>query len=65
MRLTWRENIVDVLDSNLKVIETMPMFKDVKEGWGITRDGKTLYISNGSSTLTKINSETFENEGTV
>jgi len=63
--MTWKDNIVDVLDSNLNVIETMAMFEGVREGWGVTRDGKTLYISNGSNTLTKINAETFENQGMV
>ncbi len=65
VRLTWQDNIVDVLDSNLNVIETMTMFQGVGEGWGITRGGKTLYISDGSHYITKINAETFENEGTV
>ncbi len=65
VRLTWTDDIVDLLDSNLNVVETMPMFPGVKEGWGITRSGTTLYISNGSDQINKINAVTFEHEGII
>lgn len=63
MRLTWKDNIVDVLDSSLNTIETMLMFDGVNEGWGITRNNDMLYVSNGSETIYKINALTFESEG--
>jgi len=49
VRMTWQDNIVDLLDSNLRVTESMQMFTGPKEGWGITRNGQTLYVSDGSS----------------
>jgi len=63
IRMTWTDNVVDILDSNLRVIESMPMFDGVKEGWGITRHGDTLFVSDGSEYLNLINARTFENEG--
>ncbi len=35
----------------------------MKEGWGITRHGDTLFVSDGSEYLNLINARTFENEG--
>jgi glutamine cyclotransferase len=61
--LTWKDNIVDVLDSGLATIETMKMFAGVNEGWGITINGEILYVSNGSERIHKINAVTFESEG--
>jgi glutaminyl-peptide cyclotransferase len=61
--LTWKDNIVDVLDSSLATIETMQMFPGVREGWGITRNNDVLYVSNGSERIYKINAQTFESIG--
>lgn len=63
IRLTWTDNKVDILNKNLGIIETMPMFRGVKEGWGITRFENTLYVSDGTEYISKINAETFEPEG--
>ena len=65
IRLTWKDNVVDVLDTNLRRIETMPLFDGLKEGWGVTRNDSRLFVSDGSEYLTFINSHTFENEGRV
>lgn len=65
VRLTWKDNVVDVLDTNLRRIETMPLFEGLKEGWGITRNDSRLFVSDGSEYLTFINSHTFENEGKI
>ena len=63
VRMTWLDNIVDILDSNLRTIETIPMFTGVKEGWGITHNENTLYVSDGSPTITLVNANSLETEG--
>lgn len=56
-QLTWEQGVVFVYDFNDfdKVIQ----FPIAGEGWGITTDGKYLYVSNGSSVITKYDSENF------
>ena len=63
VRLTWKNNVVDILDLSLQTVFTMKMFDGVKEGWGITRNGTRLYVSNGSENITFVNSNSFETEG--
>ncbi|WP_293937199.1 glutaminyl-peptide cyclotransferase [Sphingobacterium sp. UBA5996] len=47
-QLTYKNNIAYVYDINtLAVISTLPYFQPM-EGWGLTSDGKNLYMSNGS-----------------
>lgn len=41
----------------------MPLFDGLSEGWGVTRNGTRLFVSDGSEFITYINSCTFENEG--
>lgn len=65
LRLTWMDNVVDVLDTNLRRVETMPLFDGLKEGWGVTRDGSRLIVSDGSEYLNFFNAHTFENEGEI
>lgn len=38
------------------------MWSGVKEGWGITLDPKSriLYVSDGTSTITRVNADTLE-----
>ena len=51
IELTWREKTVNILDrDSLQTVKTMPMWKGVKEGWGITLDPekRILYVSDGS-----------------
>ena len=63
VRLTWKNHVVDILDQSLETVFTMKMFEGVKEGWGITRNGTRLYVSDGSENITFINSNSFETEG--
>lgn len=63
--LTWRESECFVYD-----IETMKRLGTIRytgEGWGLTTDGKSLIMSDGSSKITFRNPETFvvEREITV
>ena len=35
------------------------------EGWGLTNDGESLYLSDGTSTIRRINPETFATEESI
>lgn len=56
-QLTWRENICIVYDqATLKPIGT---FRYTGEGWGLTNDGKYLYLSDGTPTIRVIDPAKF------
>ena len=60
IELTWKERVVNILDRNtLETLATMEMWKGVKEGWGITLDPvkRILYVSDGTSTITRIDAD--------
>ena len=56
--LTWKENTCFVY--SLDDLTTLQSFSYPGEGWGLTNDGDHLILSNGSSTLTFMNPETFK-----
>ena len=61
--LTFKERLVNIVDrQTLKIIETMPMWSGVREGWGITLDPskRILYVSDGTNTITRVNADTLE-----
>lgn len=60
LRMTWKENVMEVLNSDLTIIEKREMFEGPTQGWGITRNGNTLYVSDGSHTIFKFDADTFE-----
>jgi glutamine cyclotransferase len=47
-QLSWKEGDIFVYDFNLQSIKTLRINS---EGWGLTTDGESLIISDGSSTL--------------
>jgi len=56
-QLTWQNNIVFVYDlSNFKLLNEISY---PGEGWGITADGKNLFISNGTAVIDCIDPEQF------
>jgi len=57
IQLTWKSNTGLVYNKNSFAL--LHQFSYVGEGWGITNDGKRLVMSNGFSTLTFLDSETF------
>jgi glutaminyl-peptide cyclotransferase len=57
-QLTWRENIA--IEFSLATFEPIGFFQYEGEGWGLCYDGEYLFMSNGSSTLTKRDPETFQ-----
>ena len=58
IQLTWRSNVGFVYDKNS--FELLQEFNYSTEGWGITHDGKRLIMSDGTSTLHFLDSQTFE-----
>ncbi|MFC1917813.1 glutaminyl-peptide cyclotransferase [Chloroflexota bacterium] len=57
IQLTWKSNTGMVYNRNS--FSLLRQFSYAGEGWGITNDGKRLIMSDGSSTLTFLDSETF------
>ena len=57
IQLTWKSNTGLVYNKNSFAL--LRQFSYVGEGWGITNDGNWLIMSNGSSILTFVDSETF------
>ena len=55
--LTWRENECFVYD--IKTMQRLGTCRYLGEGWGLTTDGKSLIMSDGTSTITFRNPETF------
>jgi len=58
IQLTWQSNIGFVYDKNS--FELLQEFSYSTEGWGITYDGKSLIMSDGTSTLYFLDPETFQ-----
>lgn len=58
-QLTYKSNLAYVYDmATLKTIKTLPYFKNM-EGWGLTSDGKNLYMSDGSENIYLLNPNDF------
>lgn len=61
-QLTWESHVAHVYSSDGEHL------RDVKyrgEGWGITSDGEHLYMSDGTSTIRRINEENFATEASI
>lgn len=59
-QLTYKRNEAYVYDANtLSKIKTFPYFKQT-EGWGLTNDGKNLYMTDGSEKIYIVDPETFK-----
>lgn len=55
--LTWMENICFVYD--IKTMNKIGEFRNPREGWGLTTDGKSLIMSDGTSTVYYLDPFTF------
>jgi glutaminyl-peptide cyclotransferase len=64
IRLTWKENTVHILDTDLNEIDSINLWPTVRQGWGITRNGNTLYVSDGSDKITLVDATTLQPQGT-
>jgi glutaminyl-peptide cyclotransferase len=59
-QLTYQNNEGYVYDANtLKKEKTLPYFKKM-EGWGLTSDGKNLFMNDGSERIHILNPDTFQ-----
>ena len=63
IQLTWNEHKGFIYDK--RSFDLLQEFSYSTEGWGITYDGNRLITSNGSTTLTFLDPETFEKVGQV
>jgi len=64
-QLTWRESMGFIY--NLETLEKTGTFayNKSKQGWGLCNDGNSLYKSDGTSKIWKLNSETLAEEGYI
>ena len=57
IQLTWQSHVALVYDrSTFRFLRTLPF---PGEGWGLTQDGKSLILSDGTATLRFLDPETF------
>lgn len=64
-QLTWLNNEGYVYNADtFKKEKTMPYYKKM-EGWGLTTDGKSLYMSDSSETIHILNPNTFAEIGSI
>ncbi|MBG0786719.1 MAG: glutaminyl-peptide cyclotransferase [Anaerolineaceae bacterium] len=63
VQLTWREHQGFVYDKD--DFTQTGAFDYLTEGWGLTQDGERLILSDGTSTLSFVDPETFEVIGAV
>lgn len=62
-QLTWTDNKAHVYD--LRTGNRLNEFRYKDEGWGLTTDGKRLYMSNGTSRIWCLDPETFRREESI
>jgi glutaminyl-peptide cyclotransferase len=62
-QITWNEQKGFIYD--LETLRPLGEFAYRGEGWGLTTDGLSLIMSNGSSTITYLNPQTFAVERTI
>lgn len=63
IQLTWREGTARVLD--LETLDSVGSFSYGGEGWGLCHDGMVLWMSDGTSTLSRRDPDTFQLLGTL
>ncbi len=62
-QITWQENTAFVYDlNNFKLLKE---FKYQGDGWGLTDDGKNLYLSDGTHVIRVVDPETFQTIRTI
>ena len=61
-QVTWRNQLGFVYDLEL---ETVGNFTIQTEGWGLTNDGEYLILSDGTSTISYLNPETYTTEHSI
>lgn len=64
-QLTWQEGVCLIYDMDLNLLNKLPFRSSNGEGWGLTNDGKSLILSDGSNKLTYLNPESLSIEKTM
>jgi glutaminyl-peptide cyclotransferase len=64
-QITWKEATCFVYDDQLNLLKKNGFRTTSGEGWGLTNDGNSLIVSDGTNKLTYINPETFAVEKIV
>ena len=62
-QLTWTDNKAHVYD--LRTGRIVNNFRYRGEGWGLTSDGRKLYMSNGTSRIWRLDPESFRREASI
>ena len=62
-QLTWLNGKLHIYDKATLAHLATHTYKG--EGWGITTDGQTLYMSDGTSTIRRVNPETMATESSI
>lgn len=57
IQLTWKEGVARVLD--VATLDSVGSFSYGGEGWGLCHDGASLWMSDGTSTLTRRDPDSF------
>lgn len=61
-QLTWKAGYGYVYNTNLEKIDQFKYGRS-KDGWGLTNDGTTLFKSDGTDKIWRLNPNTYEEEG--
>ncbi|HET8828970.1 MAG TPA: glutaminyl-peptide cyclotransferase [Pelobium sp.] len=65
IQLTYREKVGFVYDKNtFELLKTFP-YNHASEGWGLTFDGETIYNTDGSNTIYKLDKNTYLPKGSI
>lgn len=65
IQLTYREKVGFEYDKNtFELLKTFP-YNHASEGWGLTFDGETVYNTDGSNTIYKLDKNTYLPKGTI
>jgi glutamine cyclotransferase len=63
LQLTWRNRVGIVYEK--KTFKPQGTFRYTGEGWGITTDGKRIFVSDGSATLRLLDPKSYEVVGRI
>lgn len=65
IQLTYKERVILEYDKNtFELLKTYP-YNHANEGWGLTFDGQTIYNTDGSNKIFKLNKTTYQPEGFI
>ncbi|MRX47221.1 glutaminyl-peptide cyclotransferase [Pedobacter puniceum] len=65
IQLTYKERVILEYDKNtFNLLRTLP-YNHAVEGWGLAYDGATIYNTDGSNKIYKLNKESYQPEGYI